>query len=79
MLGATAVAAATETTNEFLVRKSICQPVLPKNSKQEIIDYEQEQMAKKGFMGFWSRMYRKYTGKKSLTQKTAPNNDKKVG
>ena len=69
LLGATVVAAATETTNEFLVRKSICQPIGMKKSKQEIIDYEEKQMNKKGFMGWWSRTFKKITGKKSLTQK----------
>ena len=69
LLGATAVAAATETTNEFLVRKSICQPIGMKKSKQDIIDYEEKQMNKKGFMGWWSRTFKKITGKKSLTQK----------
>jgi len=70
LFGATLVATATETTNEFLVRKSICQPILPRNSKQEIIDFENKQMARKGLLGAWSRLYRKLTGKKSLTQKT---------
>ena len=69
LLGATAVAAATEITNEFLVRKSICQPIGKKKSRQEIIDYEEKQMNKKGFIGWWSRTFKKITGKKSLTQK----------
>lgn len=38
-------------------------------SKQDIIDYENEQMDKKGFLGWWSRTFKKLTGKKSLTQK----------
>ena len=38
-------------------------------SRQDIIEYENEQMNKKGFMGWWSRTFKKLTGKKSLTQK----------
>ena len=69
LLGAATVATATELTNEFLVRKSICQPVLPQKSKQDIIDFELAQMDKKGIWGAWSRTFKKITGKKSLTQK----------
>lgn len=69
LLSAAMVASATETTNEFLVRKSICQPIGKKNSKQEIIDYEEAQLNKKGFMGWWARTFKKLTGKKTLTQK----------
>ena len=75
--GATLIAGATEVTNEFLVRKSICQPVLPKKSKKEIIDYEEKQLSRKGIAGWWSRTFKKITGKKSLTQKTKVD-DKKV-
>ncbi len=69
LLGATVIATATETTNEFFVRKSICQPFHKMKSRQDIIEYENEQMNKKGFMGWWSRTFKKLTGKKSLTQK----------
>ena len=69
LLNAAAVAAATETTNEFLVRKSICQPIGKKKTRQEIIDYEEAQLNKKGFMGWWARTFKKLTGKKTLTQK----------
>jgi len=58
----------------FFVRKTICQPVLPKNSRQEIIDYEQKQASRKGLLGAWSKFYRKITGKKSLTEKTKIEN-----
>ncbi|MBQ4646287.1 MAG: hypothetical protein IJB79_02950 [Candidatus Gastranaerophilales bacterium] len=77
LVKAALVAAGTETTNEFLVRKSICQPITKKHSKQEIIDYEERQLNKKGFMGWWSRTFKKLTGKKTLTQKAGINNDKK--
>ena len=69
LINAALVAGATETTNEFLVRKSICSPIGKKPSKQSIIEYEENQMNKKGFMGWWTRTFRKLTGKKSLTQK----------
>ena len=78
LLLATLIASATELTNEFLVRKSICQPVLPKKSKQDIIDFENEQLSKKGFFGFWSRTYKKITGKKTINEKLAEKEAKKA-
>ncbi len=72
---AAAIAAMTETTNEFLVRKSICQPVLPKKSREEIIKFEEEQINKKGPLGAWSRLFKKITGKKNLTQKAGIKNN----
>ncbi len=79
LLDATLIAGATETTNEFFVRKSICQPFRKMKSKDDIIKYENEQMSKKGFIGWWSRTFKKLTGKKSLTQKVgiASNDVKK--
>ena len=78
LLGATVIAAATETTNEFLIRKSLCQPVLPKDSKQEIIDFEIKQTGKSGPWGAWSRFFKKLTGKKSLAQKAGIDTSKKT-
>lgn len=69
LLAATLIAAATETTNEFLVRKSTCQPIGKKKSKQDIINYEQAQLKKEGLAGWWARTFKKITGKKTLTQK----------
>ena len=69
LIQATAIAMATETTNEFLVRKSICQPIGRMDSKDEIIKWEEKQTSKKGPMGAWSRFFRKITGKKTLTEK----------
>ena len=69
LIGAALVAMATELTNEFMVRKSICQPIGKQESKEAIIKYEEEQLNKKGFMGWWSRTFKKITGKKTLTQK----------
>lgn len=77
LFNAAVIAGATETINEFLVRKSICQPILKKRSKQEIINYEEKQLEKGGFMGWWSRTFRKLTGKKTLTQKAGINSNKK--
>ena len=69
LAGAAIIASLTELTNESLIRKSLCQPALPQNSKQDIINYEQEQIDKGGFAGWWSRTFKKLTGKKTLTQK----------
>ena len=73
LLNAALIATGTETTNEFLVRKSICQPIGKKASKEEIIKYEQEQLNKDGFIGWWARTFKKLTGKKTLTQKAGIN------
>lgn len=69
LLFATVEAMATEATNETLVRKSICSPIKRMNSRQEIIDYEEKQMNKKGFSGLWTRIFMKLTGKVPLSQK----------
>ncbi len=69
LVEATAVAVATEATNEFLVRKSICQPIGRMNSRDEILDYEEKQINRKGLLGAWSRFFMKITGKKTLTGK----------
>ncbi len=69
LIQAMAIAGVTEATNEFLVRKSICQPVKRMKSKDEIIEWEEKQTSKKGLMGIWSRFFRKITGKKTLTEK----------
>ncbi len=78
LLGAGAIAIAEETTNEALVRKSTCQPIRKKQSKEEIIEFEQEQLNKKGLMGAWSRVFRKLTGKKTLTEKAGVNKTETV-
>ena len=69
LIQAAGIAMATEATNEFLVRKSICQPIGRMSSKDEIIKWEEKQTSKKGLMGAWSRFFRKITGKKTLTEK----------
>lgn len=77
LLAATLVAMSTEMTNEYMVRKSICQPIGHMESKQEIMDYEKQQLENDGFTGVWSRFFRKITGKKTLTQKAGTTEDKK--
>ncbi|MBR5303725.1 MAG: hypothetical protein IKU37_02740 [Candidatus Gastranaerophilales bacterium] len=69
LLAATIIPMLTEWANQVLVRKSICQPAIKINSKEAIEKYELEQLEQKGFMGWWSKTYRKLTGKKTLTQK----------
>lgn len=66
---ATAIALAEEVTNESLVRFSTRQPIVPRRSKKEIIDFEVEQMNLKGPLGAWSRFYKKLTGKKTSVEK----------
>lgn len=78
LLNATLIATMTETTNEYLVRKSICQPIGKKHSREEIIKAEQEQLNKGGFMGWWSSVFRKITGKKTLTEKVGIDVEKKA-
>ncbi len=69
LIQATLIAGATEMTNEFLVRKSICQPIKKMNSRDEIIEWEKKQTSRKGLIGAWSRFFKKITGKKTLTEK----------
>ncbi|MBR1617040.1 hypothetical protein IJ670_02705, partial [bacterium] len=69
IVAATGIAAMTETCNEFLIRKSICQPIGEMKSRQAIIDFEEKNLKRKGIMGAWTRLFKKLTGKKSLTQK----------
>lgn len=73
LLAATIIPMLTEWANQVLVRKSICQPTIKMNSKEAIEKYELEQLEQKGFMGWWSKTYRKLTGKKTLTQKAGIN------
>ena len=77
LLAAGLIAIGEETLNEALVRKSTCQPIGKMQSRQDIIDFEEKQLNKKGPMGAWSRLFRKITGKKTLCQK-AGNSVKKT-
>ena len=73
LFGATWIPALTETVNETLTRKSIFQPILPRNSRQEIVEFEEKQNSKKGIAGWWNKTYKKLTNKKSLTEKAGMN------
>ncbi len=77
LLGATAVAAATEMTNEFAIRKTISRPMKPLDSREAIIEFEQSQANRKGFAGWWTRTFKKFTGQKSLTEKYESQKAKK--
>ena len=69
LLNATMIACFTEMCNETLIRKSICQPIGRMESSKAIMDYEQDQLDRKGPIGLWTRAFKKLTGKKNLTQK----------
>jgi len=69
LFGATVIAAATELTNEFLIRKTIARPMKKLNSREEIIEFERSQANRKGFAGWWTRTFKKMTGQKSLVEK----------
>ncbi len=66
--GATAVAMATEFTNETAVRASICTPT-SKMSRDELIQYENERLNDDGLKGNYYRAFMKLTGKKPLSEK----------
>ena len=69
LVGATAIAAATEVTNEFLIRKTIARPMKKLDSRDEIVEFERSQANRKGFAGWWTRNFKKLTGQKSLVEK----------
>ncbi len=69
LLCATIIPTICETLNETLIRFTICQPVLRKNSREEIIDFEEKLNQRKGFLGWWTKKFKKLTGKKTLCEK----------
>ncbi len=69
LLGATAVATATELTNESSVRVSIGVPLDRMNSREEIDEYEKKHLEQKGFKGVYYRFMARLTGKKMLSEK----------
>lgn len=69
LAGATAVAAATELTNESSVRLSIGVPLDKKSSRDEIDEYEKKHVEKKGVIGAYYRLMARITGKKMLSEK----------
>ena len=68
VVGATAVAMATEFTNETAVRASICTPT-KKMNRDELIEYENKRLNDKGIKGKYYRAFMKITGKKPLSAK----------
>jgi len=76
LLGATAVATATEFVNESTIRTFTCEPRKALKSRQAVIDYEEAQLNKKGLMGAWAKFFRKITGKRTLMQKAGVNFEK---
>ena len=69
LLAATMIATGTEICNELGIRKVICQPSKEMESKEAILEYEQNQLNRGGVMGAWTRIFKKITGKKSLSEK----------
>lgn len=68
VVGATAVAMATEVTNETAVRASICTPT-KKMDRDGLIEYENTRLNDKGLKGKYYRTFMKITGKKPLSSK----------
>lgn len=66
--GATAVAMATEFTNETAVRASICTPT-SKMTREELIEYENKRLNDDSIKGDYYRTFMKLTGKKPLSEK----------
>ena len=77
LLGAGAVAAATEFTNENLIRKSIGVPT-KKMSREEIIEHDRQNLERDDFWGKYFRFMSKLTGKKTISQKVEDQEKKKA-
>ncbi len=69
LVGATAVAAATELTNESSVRASIGVPLKRMHSREEIDEFEQKHLEQTGIKGAYYRFMARLTGKKMLSEK----------
>lgn len=69
LIGATAIAAGEEVTNEFLIRRTISRPMKKMDSKEDLIEYEQQRTDRTGPFGLWTRFFKKVTGQKSLIEK----------
>ena len=69
LFGATAVAAATEVTNESSVRMSIGVPLRRMESREAIDEYEKKHIEQKGLKGAYYRFMARLTGKKMLSEK----------
>ena len=77
LLGAGAVAAATEFTNENLIRKSIGVPT-KKMSRAEIQEHDRQNLERNDFWGKYFRFMSKLTGKKTISQKVEDQEKKKA-
>ena len=73
LIWATIIPFCTEILNESAIRKIICQPLRRMKSREDIIDYETSRLERKGLSGTWARVFKKLTGKKSLTEKAGIN------
>ncbi len=77
LLGAGAVAAATEFTNENLIRKSIGVPTR-KMTRAEIEEHDRRNIERDDFWGKYFRFMSKLTGKKTISQKVQDEQKKKA-
>ena len=77
LIGAGAVAAATEFTNENLIRKSIGVPT-KKMSRAEIQEHDRQNLERNDFWGKYFRFMSKLTGKKTISQKVEDQEKKKA-
>ena len=77
LLGAGAVAAATEFTNENLIRMSIGVPTR-KMTKTQIEEHDRRNVERDDFWGKYFRFMSKLTGKKTISQKVQDQEKKKA-
>ena len=76
LLGAGLVAAATEFTNENLIRKSIGVPTR-KMTRAQIEEHDRQNLERDDFWGKYFRFMSKLTGKKTISQKAKDEQKKK--
>lgn len=77
LIGAGAVAAATEFTNENVIRKSIGVPTT-KMTKAQIEEHDRQNLTRDDFWGKYFRFMSKLTGKKTISQKAQDEEKKKA-
>ena len=77
LIGAGAVAAATEFTNENLIRKSIGVPT-HKMTRAQIEEHDRQNLERDDFWGKYFRFMSKLTGKKTISQKAQDEQKKKA-
>lgn len=71
LVGAVSIAAVTEVFNETFLRKMIGVPILKKESREEIEDFEYKTYNSPGPIGEWTRKFSEATGKKQIGQREA--------